>query len=156
MRKRWRIVLPVIGLALFSAETYHSLRLHPEMNQGKYFWWSSFRLDSDPHNRVPKRTATCKSGEENCWDLQYILIDPAFLTKFQVLSAFPAFIVGWLAVGGLGRLGISEVSSFMFLMPVLIVAWYYFAGWLLDRWRSKRTRQSATSNNSWLTPKPDN
>jgi hypothetical protein len=34
----------------------------------------------------------------------------------------------------------------MFLMPVLIVAWYYFIGWLLDRWLSKRPQQGATTS----------
>jgi hypothetical protein len=62
-----------------------------------------------------------------------------------MLSAFPAFVVGGLAVGGLGRLGISEFSTFMLLMPVLIVAWYYFVGWLLDRWLGKRRQQSAAT-----------
>jgi hypothetical protein len=51
-----------------------------------------------------------------------------------MLSALPAFVVGGFAVSGLGRLGLSQVSSFMFLMPVFIFAWYYFVGWLLDRW----------------------
>jgi hypothetical protein len=135
MRKRWRIVLPVIGLALFSAESYHSIRFNRETQRipSRYFWWSSLRLDSDPLNRHPKDATPCKNGEENCWDLRATWVDPAYLTRFQVLTAFPAFIVGGLAVGGLGKLGISEVSSFMFLMPVLIVAWYYFVGRLLDR-----------------------
>jgi hypothetical protein len=30
-------------------------------------------------------------------------------------------------------MGINQVSSFMFLMPVLIGAWYYLIGWQLDR-----------------------
>jgi hypothetical protein len=38
-------------------------------------------------------------------------------------------------------MGISQVSSFMFLMPVLIFAWYYLIGWLLDRWISKRSQR---------------
>ena len=138
MRKRWRIVLPVIGLALFSAETYHSLRFNREMNQGKYFWWSSFRLNSDPLNRQPKRSTPCKNGEKNCWQLQEMWVDPGLLAQFQIWSAFPAFVTGGLAVVGLGRLGISQVLTFMFLMPVLIVIWYYCAGWVLDRWLSRR------------------
>jgi hypothetical protein len=31
-------------------------------------------------------------------------------------------------------MGINQVSSFMLMMPVLIGAWYYLIGWLLDRW----------------------
>jgi len=34
---------------------------------------------------------------------------------------------------GLGRLGVSQVLTFMVLMPVLIFVWYYFIGWLLER-----------------------
>jgi hypothetical protein len=62
-----------------------------------------------------------------------------------MLSALPAFVVGEFAVHGLGRMGISQVSSFMFLMPVLIFAWYYFIGWLLDRWISKRPHLSTAT-----------
>jgi hypothetical protein len=64
-------------------------------------------------------------------------VDPGLLAKFLMLSAFPAFLVGLFVVSGLGRLGLSQVSSFMLLMPVLIFAWYYFIGWLLDRWRGR-------------------
>jgi hypothetical protein len=60
-----------------------------------------------------------------------------------MLSALPAFIVGGLAVAGLAKMGISQVSSFFLLIPVLIVAWYYFIGWLLDRWIGKRSRSGA-------------
>jgi hypothetical protein len=59
-----------------------------------------------------------------------------------MLSALPAFVVGGFTVGGLGKLGISQVSSFMLLMPVLIFGWYYFVGWLLDRWSHKHHRQA--------------
>jgi hypothetical protein len=143
--------LPAIGLFLFSAESYHSVRTNREVQHtsSRYFWWSSVRLDSDPLNRHPeaKGATPCKNGEENCvtWELRYIWVDPALLTRFLMLSAFPAFVVGGLAVGDLGRLGISELSTFMLLMPVLIVAWYYFVGWLLDRWLGKRRQQSAAT-----------
>jgi len=49
---------------------------------------------------------------------------------FLMISAIPAFAVGAIAVGGLGRLGISQVSSFMVLMPLLISTWYYALGLL--------------------------
>jgi len=42
-------------------------------------------------------------------------------------------------------MGISQVSSFMFSMPVLILAWYYLIGWLLDRWISKRSHPSTST-----------
>jgi hypothetical protein len=40
-----------------------------------------------------------------------------------------------LAIGGLGRLGVSEVLRFLSLVPALLFAWYYFLGWLVDRLR---------------------
>jgi hypothetical protein len=58
-----------------------------------------------------------------------------------MLSALAAFIVGGFAVGGLEKLSLSQVSSFVFLMPVLISVWYYFVGWLLDRWSYKHFRK---------------
>ena len=148
MPRRWRIALPIIGLSFFAALTYNSVRMNRETQRSpsRYFWWTSIRLDSDPLNRHPKGATGCKNGEENCetWDpdLPNMWVDPGWLAKFLMLSALPAFVVGGFAVSGLGRLGLSQVSSFMFLMPVLIFAWYYFIGWLLDRWRYRHLRQS--------------
>ncbi len=146
MRKRWRIALPVVGLILFSGVSYSSFRMNRETQRppSRYFWWSSIRLDSDPANKLVGRTTTCKDDKENCvnWDLQERWVDPGRLTKFLMLSALPAFVVGGFIVGGLGKLGISQVSSFMLLMPVLIPGWYYFVGWLVDRWSHKHHRQS--------------
>jgi hypothetical protein len=45
-----------------------------------------------------------------------------------VLSAVPAFVVGAAIVRGLGQMGVSEITSFMISMPLLIVAWFYFIG----------------------------
>jgi hypothetical protein len=47
--------------------------------------------------------------------------------------ALPAFLVGTGVVHGLARLGVSEVISFMVSMPLLIFAWFYLVGWLVDR-----------------------
>ena len=146
MSKRWRIALPIVGLTLFAALTYNSLRINRETQStpSRYFWWTSIRLDSDPLNRDPKGATPCKSGEENCvtWDLPDRWVDPGWLARFLMLSALPAFVVGGFTVSGLGRLGLSQVSSFMFLMPALIFAWYYFVGWLLDRWIRRRAQPS--------------
>jgi hypothetical protein len=53
----------------------------------------------------------------------------------EISDAFrvAAFLVGVGIVHGLARVGISEVTSFMVSMPLLIFAWFYFVGWLLDR-----------------------
>ena len=145
MRIRWRIVLPAIGFILFSAVSYHSLRMDRELqhNRSRYFWWSAIRLDSDPANKRKWGETPCEDGKVNCvgWDLRDRWVDPGLLEKLLMLSALPAFVVGGFAVSGLGRLGISQVSSFMLLMPVLICAWYYLIGWLLDHWISTRSRR---------------
>lgn len=131
------MVLPAIGLILFSAISYHSYRWNREAHgtTSKYFWWSAIRLDSDPANQRKQGVTPCENGEENCnsWNLRDTWVDPGLLENLLLLSALPAFVIGRLAVGVLGKLGISQVLSFMIAMPVLIVAWYYFIGWLLDR-----------------------
>jgi hypothetical protein len=144
MRKRWRVVSPVIGIILFNVVSYHSLRVDRE-TPSRYFWWSSIRLDSDPSNRRNWGAIPCQDGKENCWELRTKWVDPGLLEQFLMLSALPAFAVGGFAVRSLGRMGINQVSSFMFLMPVLICAWYYFIGWLLDRWISKHSHLSTAT-----------
>jgi hypothetical protein len=148
MPKRWRIALPCIGLSLFIALTHGSLRMNRELQRSpsRYFWWTSIRLDSDPLNRHPKNTTTpCKNGEQNCenWELRHIWVDPSWVAKFLMLSALPAFVVGTAVVRGLAHLGVSEVWSFAIVMPLLILAWFYFVGWLIDRWVHKRSQRRA-------------
>jgi len=130
------MALPIIGIILFSAASYHSLRRNQEIQRApsRYFWWSAIRLDSDPANKRNWGATPCEGGKENCvgWDLRTIWVYPSLTEQFLMLSALPAFVVGEFAVRGLGRMGISQVSSFMFLMPVLIFAWYYLIGWLLE------------------------
>ena len=143
MRIRWRVALPLFGLMLFAFGTYASFgpgRI-PDRT-GRYFWWSSLRLDSDPLNRHFRSVtgAPCKDSTENCLatDPIYVWVDPGWLAKCLILSALPAFLVGAGIVRSLARVGVSEVTSFMISMPLLIFAWFYFVGWLLDRWRQKR------------------
>ena len=63
------------------------------------------------------------------------------MDKLFVLSDLPAFLVGTLIVFGLGgKFGVSEVSSFMVTMPLLTFVWFYAVGWLIDRWRFKRSQ----------------
>jgi len=145
MRKRWRVVLPIIGVILFSVVSYHSLRFNRGIQRApsRYFWWSAIRLDSDPANKRNWGATACQDSKENCstWDLQSIWVDPGFVEQFLMLAALPAFIVGGLAVRGLGTIGINEIWTFMLVMPVLICAWYYLIGWLLDRWITRRSRR---------------
>lgn len=67
-----------------------------------------------------------------------MIVESGLLTKFLFLLAIPAFIVGSLVVALSGRLGVSQVWSFMLSMPLLIAAWLYWVGRLIDGWRRPR------------------
>jgi hypothetical protein len=142
---RWRLILPTMGLLLFAMQTYVSYReWQIQTSPGRYFWWSSFRLDSDPLNRHPRPIDSSNSS----WDLVAKVVDPGLLAISFVLSGLPAFLLSKLIVTALSRFGISQVLSFMIFTPILLGAWYYFLGWLLDRWRRKSPRRSnALANN---------
>jgi len=60
-----------------------------------------------------------------------------------MLLALPAFVLGAISVSVLGHLGVNEVWSFMLLMPLFVFAWFYFVGWLVDRWVRKRRERLA-------------
>jgi len=77
----------------------------------------------------------------------FVTVDPGWLEKALTISALPAFLLGRVFARGLARLGLSELASFMCLMPVLILVWFYGVGWLLDRLQRKRSlrRSSASS-----------
>ena len=150
MRKRWSIVLPLCGLALFLLGTYGSFRFRREAfgnSPTRYFYWSSIRLDSDPLNKHHyPYFLPCKRGEENCFQPQTISVEPGSVHILFKVVALPAFIVGIAITRGLARLGVSEVATFLVSMPLLILAWFCFIGSLIDRWRRKlASRQVASS-----------
>lgn len=146
MRMRYRMVLPIIGLCLFAGVSYNSFRLNRQIHSisgsNRYFWWGSVRLDSDPlSKRLPQRAAPCNNAAPDCATKTadvYVHVHPGWITMALALSGFPAFLAGVAVVKALGHTGVSEVWSFMVSMPLLLFAWYYFAGWLVDRWRYKR------------------
>ena len=70
-------------------------------------------------------------------------IEPGLLPMVLVVSALPAFAVGSVLVRTLGRLGVSQLTTFMSAMPFLIAGWYFFGGWLLDRWRYRQRKRLA-------------
>ncbi len=74
-------------------------------------------------------------------------VDPGWLDKALLYSALPAFLVEGLLLALLGRLGVNQVITFFVSMPLLIAAWFYFVGWLVDRWRYKKPlkNESATA-----------
>jgi len=133
----WRVILPAYGLLLFSFISYQSFRpvrgyKHPP---DRYFSWAGVLLDTDPLRKpCPNGSEPCVEFNPDSW--------PRPLPRLLFLTAVPAFFVGMLLVNVFGKFGISQLLSFMVLMPLLICAWFYFLGWLLDRWRYKRSRAS--------------
>jgi hypothetical protein len=65
-------------------------------------------------------------------------VDPSWIEEWFMRSALPAFLIGAVVVSSLGRLGVNQIWSFVISMPLLILIWYYFVGWLIDRLKSKR------------------
>jgi hypothetical protein len=148
MKWRWRVILPAIGLLVFSAVSYKSFRVDEGNRRAskKYFWWASIRLDSDPTNKRLPATVPCSDGIKGCANWDFVpdkWVDPGLLEIAYALSALPAFVSGMMVVVALGRLGISQVFSFLCLMPILISTWYYFLGWLLDRNIRRKSRPNS-------------
>jgi hypothetical protein len=150
MRMLWRPTLCLWGLILFGLLTYASIQGNREMRHGRhgrYFWWGSVRLDSDPLDKHSKLEPCTQRPDGDCaWDPLYIWVEPGLLETALVLSALPAVFLARTIVFGLARLGVNELTSFMSAMPVLILGWFYGVGWLLDRWQHKRSfRRSSVS-----------
>ena len=141
MRIRWRLTLCLWGLVLFGLLTFASVQANRELRHGRpgrYFWWGSIRL-LEPCRQV--HPGDCAS------DAVFITVDDGWLEKALTVSALPAFLLGRVFVSELARLGVSELASFMCMMPALIFVWFYGVGWGLDRWQHKRSlrRSSAIS-----------
>ena len=149
MRMRWRLVLPLVGLFLFSIGSIGSFRFNRQIlyGSGKYFWWSSIRLDRDPLNKHPRAMTPCNPATADClgWDPVSIWVDPGWLAKALMISAFPAFVAGASIVGILGRFGVSQVVTFMIVMPPLICAWYYFVAWMFGYLMKRRRAKQPAS-----------
>ena len=137
--------MPVIGLTLFAGVTVESLRRRRayQKDPGRYFYWSSIRLDSDPLSLQPQLTTPCKDAQEGCvsWDPVVQWVSPGLLPLILMVSAWPAFFIGMLLIRALGHHGISEISSFIAAMPLLVAAWYYVIGLLIDYWMQRKSRQ---------------
>jgi len=145
MRLRWRLILPIVGVVVFSGLSLHSYRLVREGNAspGRYFLWSTIRLDSDPLNK--RSQSSCINSQHECVDWNIadadLWVHPGLLERALGVSALPAFVVVLLIVAALSKVGISQVLSFMIFMPLLISAWFFCVGWLVDRWTLKRAER---------------
>jgi hypothetical protein len=84
--------------SFFALLTYHSLRVNRQSQKatGRYFWWGTIRLDSDPLNRQPERSTPCKEGSDCVgWDeVDYKWVEPR-LAKPDVDAIRVPGILGW-------------------------------------------------------------
>jgi hypothetical protein len=135
---------------LFALMTYASWDVHRQAHHRHLFFWGTIQLNSDPLNERDVVPVRCTGGNEPCVPFSHpivIWVHPGLLEYILRLAALPAFIVGMAIVRGLGPLGVSEITSFMTAMPLLIFAWFYFVDWLLDRWSTKGGRGRQPSRN---------
>jgi hypothetical protein len=149
MRSHWRWVLPSIGLILFGTVSYDSYRLNRQLAPGprRYYWWSGIRLDSQPTRNIRESSPSCQPAAGDCtFQLDFVWVDPGYATQLLTYSALPAFATEAAAKAVNARLGINEVWTFTLTMPILTVSWFYFVGWLVDRWIVRRfSRRQSTA-----------
>jgi hypothetical protein len=152
MKIRWRLALPIIGLMLFALVTYNSFHKSGRsyhLADSRYFYWSTLRLDSDPLKAPPAVPQACVDPTRECIEWPpYLAPKPGIAASILAISALPAFLVVAGLVKESGKLGISQVSSFMVLMPLLLAGWYYFLGWLFDRRRHKHSHTALQNSHS--------
>ena len=87
-------------------------------------------------NRDP-RSRGVNAENRARWNGPLKIVDPGYLSNVSFFSGVPAFLASMVIAAALSRLGISQVLTFMISTPILLFAWYYFLGWLLDRWRRR-------------------
>ena len=100
------------------------------------------RLDSDPLNEDPQLAAPCANEKQNCANGEFpnVKITPSWLDRLLIVSALPAFLAAAAIVVVLSKLGLNEVLTFMVSIPILLFLWYYFVGWLIERWTKSQSQ----------------
>jgi hypothetical protein len=154
MKRRWSIILPVVGLAAFASITEQAYRIDATTRLPlRYVYWSGMRLDRQPQ-LPPPPYLTCSEGAPcafNYLTRRFIRNDSDWGHEYRTplypellgWSAFPVFLLSGLLISGLGRLGVSHVWTFFIVMPPALSAWYYFLGWTIDRRRYRRQLRQA-------------
>ncbi len=143
MRIRLRLLLPVLALipfVLISLQAYRDAAAATRGNSITSIYWLRVRLDSAPPK--PHSEPVCEDANNACvtWDLEDVGLwapPPPLLERAFVLAILPAFVIAVAITFGLGALGVSEIATFMIATPLLIVAWFYLIGFLIDRKKSK-------------------
>jgi hypothetical protein len=142
------VVLPIFGLFLFALQTYGSFRLHHQFRvvSDRYFYWSAIRLDSRPGQSDHQRSGTYQSDSHDqqaglrAWDWA----NSSRIGRALMVIAAPAFAICGILVSALAQIGISEVPTFVILLPTLQCVWLYFVGLLIQK-LLHRKRKAALS-----------
>jgi hypothetical protein len=130
MRRRWQIVLPVVGLLLFgfiNCASYLKEKHESKPGPRKYSWWWGIRLDRRPLEIEPPKTS------QEGWEPQYILIELGPLQKLVILTGFPAFLLSVPLIHALDSFGADQLIVFLTITALGLAVWYWFLGWLIDR-----------------------
>lgn len=114
---RWRVILPTPGLLLFALEIYDSNRdCKIPASRSRYIWWACIRLDSDPMNRDPRsRDANAENRARSDGPLK--IVDPGYLV-----------LASMVITTALSRFGVSQVWTFMFSTPILLLCLVLLSG----------------------------
>lgn len=95
------------------------------------------RLDRDPLPRrpPPPQIDLCATDEKDCvaWEPDTIWIEPGMAEKAYLLLSLPAFIAVDVVLWTLRRSGVDQLYVFMISTPIFVGAWYWFAGWMIDK-----------------------
>src|SRR3954468_19712865 len=130
-RRRWQIVLPVVGLLLFGFFTTACIVRNHQIKSSKYFWWGGLGLERRPLEIEP-HFRTDDGAESVGWDPGHIWIEQSPIQELIVLSGFPAFLA-LIPIFSLSRMfGLDQLYVFLAAAPILLTCWYWFVGWLID------------------------
>jgi hypothetical protein len=148
MRIRWQVALPIFGLFLFALQTYGSFQLHRQFRvvSDRYFYWSAIRLDSRSGQSDHQRSGTYQSDshDEQAGLREWDWANSSPIGRALMVIAAPAFAICGILVSALAQIGISEVPTFMILLPTLQCVWLYFVGLLIQK-LLHRKRKAALS-----------
>jgi hypothetical protein len=146
VRRFWQIALPLAGLLVFGLVSRREFQIHrelpPRFPHAKYFFWAATRLDTDPQNRIPHQESKGCNSQENCvtWDLSQRR-GTGLLPALLALTAIPVFLIDWPIRSSLGHFGVSELTTFMWSMPILLALWYYIVGRWFDNRRNRKSQR---------------
>jgi hypothetical protein len=135
MKRRWSIIVPVLGMLLYGVLAYTSVRQNRELRTRRVFYFGALPLE----RAVKKVSPPTPTGDEVVgWDPESIWIDPGLLHKLVIITGFPAYVATLIGMNALVAAGVSQMWSFFLIFSPSLIGWYYFVGWWMDRKRHRK------------------